>query len=108
MAIKNQKTLTSSNGTPIPTNNVIAFKTIFEPRTNKMHVDLFIWYSESKYIDLSVSCLADKCKEIVKYSWDKTLTQQDFNYLTPEAVHAYVIQEIESWDSSWQGKLTII
>lgn len=108
MALKSTKTLTTSDGMTVAVNNIIAFKTVFEPRVNRMDISLFIWSSEANYNDTAKSCISNPCTEIKKYTFSKNLTQEDFTALTPLAANQYVKAEVESWDASWANKLTIM
>lgn len=108
MALLNNKELTTKSGLPIPTGSVISFHTEFNPRVNTMNINLFIWYSEKTFSDLSKSSLGESCIEIKEYSFKKDLTEEDFKALTPLAAHLYIKEYIESWDKSWKNQLTII
>jgi len=108
MALLNNRQLTTRSGLPIPAGSVISFKTEFNPRVNTMDVSLFIWYSLETFNDMSIASLGEACVEIREYTFKKNLNLEDFTNLSPLNAHIYIKEYIESWDQSWENKLTII
>lgn len=101
MALQINVALTAKDGGAVATGSYVKLESLF-PMDDDLHyyVSIKLWRSKDAY-DNGLSPLM--VQEIPKYNYNQELTQEDFDSLTPLAVHQYA----KTWLEQYTGADTV-
>lgn len=93
MALQIDTTLTSKDGASVPSGAIVKFQTIFPYEGTQVHYNMKFYRSQGDYDAGAASFLPE---EVSKMGHVKSLSQAEYDALTPTKVHNHLHDHLES------------